>query len=357
MLRPDAPFRFQPRFDVDLARWLWNFVRASTERHVLRSLPLLCELSYASLRLWRELAALPGFDFGYRQDGVLMAYRTTSGLEAGAREAQLLRAHGVAAETLDRHATVKREPSLRHSVAGSVYFPDDAQIVPDQFVKGLAQRAAEDGVKTIPSVEVRGFKLHDEAIRSVQTSAGDFNADQFILAAGTQSAALARAVELRLPIEAGKGYSITFDRTSKRLNVPLVLAEDRLAITPMGDRLRVCGTLELGAQNLSIDRRRALAQLSAAACWLEDVPTATDQTIVWSGLRPCTPDGLPLVGRSRRVSNLTIATGHAMLGVSLAPITGKLVSQLTGDEATDFPIDKLSPDRFGARPAGRQTAA
>ena len=349
MLRRDAPFRLRARADVDLARWLWAFVRSCTEAHVARALPLLSAMSYASLRLWRELAALPGFDFGYRQEGMLMAFRTAAAFEAAGREADRLRLFGVGAKVLDARATVESEPGLRSGrVAGSVCYPDDAQLVPDLFVKGLADRARREGVEVVTSADVLGFERRNGRILAARTSIGDFAGDEFVLAAGASSDRLARRLGLRLPIEGGKGYSVTFDRLAWRPRRPLMLGEDRLAITPMGDRLRLSGTLELAAHDLSVDRRRALALLNIAGRWLEGLPPAPEGTEIWTGLRPCTPDGLPLVGRTRDVRNLVVATGHAMLGVSLAPITGWLIRQIAGGEETDLPLESLSPERFGS---------
>jgi len=357
MLRQDAPFRLRARADLELARWLWLFVRSCTDAHVERALPLLRALSFASLRLWRELAALPGFDFGFQQGGMLMAYRTQAAFAAAAREAERLRSHGVAAEVLDPPATVRLEPCLRGAIAGSVCFPDDAQLVPERFVKGLAQRAVGEGVDVVTSAEVLGFERSNGRLRAARTTAGAFDGDEFVLAAGASSHALARRLGLRLPVQGGKGYSVTFASSSWRPRRPLMLGEDRLAITPMGDRLRISGTLELGARDLSVDRRRALALLNAAGRWLEGVPTVPEGTDVWAGLRPCTPDGLPFVGRTRTVDNLTVATGHAMLGVSLAPITGWLVSQLASGDESEISLDGLSPDRFERDPhPARRTA-
>lgn len=353
ILRGDAPFRLHLRADPELARWLWLFVRSCTRAHVARALPLLRALSFASLRLWRELAALPGFDFGFRQSGMLMAYRTRPAFAAARHEAELLRAHGIGAEVRGPEETVELEPSLRGRITGSVRFPDDAQLVPERFVKGLAQRAADAGVRVVTSASVLRFHRRSGAIEDVHTRAGLFEGDEFVLAAGVASREMAQNIGLRLPLQPGKGYSVTFERSAWNPRLPIMLGEDRLAVTPMGDRLRISGTLELAAPDLSVDQGRALALMNAAGRWLGDVPAATEGMAVWSGLRPCTPDGIPFVGRVHGIANLAIATGHAMLGVSLAPITGLLVSQLLSGERPEIPLDALRPDRFGA---GRYTA-
>jgi D-amino-acid dehydrogenase len=278
-----------------------------------------------------------------------MAFRTAAGFEAAGREAERLRSFGVGARVLDARATVESEPGLRtRGVVGSVSFPDDAQLVPEQFVKGLADRARREGVEVVTSADVLAFDRRNGRILAARTSAGDFAGDEFVLAAGSSSDRLARRLGLRLPIEGGKGYSVTFDRLAWRPRRPLMLGEDRLAITPMGDRVRLSGTLELAAPDLSVDRRRALALLNTAGRWLDGLPPAAEGMEVWTGLRPCTPDGLPLLGRVRDVRNLIVATGHAMLGVSLAPISGWLIRQLMGGEETELPLESLSPERFGS---------
>lgn len=346
MLRRDSPFRLKPRPDLGLARWLWLFRCACTAAHVNRALPVLRELSYSSLRLWEELAAIPGFDFGYRQAGMLMVFRTPRGFEEGTHEAALLQAHAIETRVLGAEATLAAEPGLRPGIVGAVLFPDDAQLVPDRFVKGLADRARHQGVDVRTSAEVTGFETTDGRVAAVRTAHGPIELDELVLAAGSASARLGRSLGLRLPVEGGKGYSVTVDQPSQGPGVPLILAEDRLAVTPMGGRLRLSGTLELVGEDLSVDRRRAVRLLSAARQWLEPAPELDENTEIWSGLRPCTPDGLPLLGRSARFRNLVVATGHAMVGLSLAPITGRLVAQVAAGEPTEVPIETMSPDRF-----------
>ena len=184
MLRRDAPFHLRPRLDVDLVRWLWRFLRSCTDEHVASALPLLKSMSFASLRLWDQLAALPGLDFAYRQDGMLMAYRTAEAFAAAGHEA------GVAPRARDRRrgprtgGDGRAEPGLGGTVAGSVLFSDDAQMIPDLFVKGLARQASNVGVKVVTSAQVVRFETAAGTIKAVQTTAGVFAADEFVLAAG-----------------------------------------------------------------------------------------------------------------------------------------------------------------------------
>jgi D-amino-acid dehydrogenase len=197
----------------------------------------------------------------------------------------------------------------------------------------------------LPRTEVLGFVTAGRRIRGVETTRGDFEADEVVLATGAWSPGLLAALRLRLPIQAAKGYSVTCRRPAGAPRRPLLLGEARVAVTPMGETLRLAGTLELAGLDLSIDRRRVEAVRQSAGRYLAlgEEPIVTE---VWRGLRPCTPDGLPALGRPRRLDNLIVATGHAMLGVSLGPITGRLVAQLACGQAPALDLTPLDPDRF-----------
>ncbi|MGH7264453.1 MAG: NAD(P)/FAD-dependent oxidoreductase [Candidatus Rokuibacteriota bacterium] len=347
MLDPESPFYIRPRASLELASWLWRFRGACTHAHVERALPVLRDLSFASLALFRELAALPGLDFGFHQDGALTVFRTAAGYDAAVREARRLGDAGIAAKVLDGAGARALEPSLRAEVVGAIQFPDDAHLVPDRFVRGLAGAAAAHGVRVREGTEALGFRTEGRRIVAVETTRGELATDLVVLAAGAWSPEVGRALGVRLPIQAAKGYSVTWERPPDGPRLPLLLGEGRAAVTPMGDVLRVAGTLELAGLDLSIDRRRVAAVVRAAASYVAGVERFTVREI-WRGLRPCTPDGLPILGRPARVENLIVATGHAMIGVSLGPITGRLVADLAAGTPPRVSLDLLSPARFGA---------
>jgi D-amino-acid dehydrogenase len=308
---------------------------------------VLRELSEASLALFRELAA--DFDFGFRADGVLMVYRTERGLEEARHEAAVLEAAGIVARLLDPSDARAIEPALRPDVAGAVLFPGDAHVTPDRFVRGLAQRAAALGVNIQTETEVLGVHAEGQRVVGLDTTRGELACEQLVLAAGPWSPVMGRALRLDLPIEAAKGYSVTYDQPVDGPRLPMLLGEARVAVTPMrtehGGLLRFGGTLELAGLDLSIDRRRVEAITRAAYTYLA-LPADLALREVWRGLRPCTPDGLPVVGRPRRWRNVVVASGHAMLGLSLGPITGKLVAQLVAGHMPLLDIAALDPDRF-----------
>jgi len=188
------------------------------------------------------------------------------------------------------------------------------------------------------------LKARGNLVESVVTTKGKFKADTIVLAAGAWSPNLLRNLGIKIPIQPAKGYSITFYEPNFSPSIPLMLSEVRVAVTPLDGRLRLGGTLELAGLDLSINQRRVEAIRRGASQYLPQIEAKREE--VWRGLRPCTPDSLPIIGRSQKFDNLVIASGHGILGVSLGPITGKLVAQLVCGEPLDFDIKPLSPDRF-----------
>jgi D-amino-acid dehydrogenase len=346
LLNPESPFYIQPRLDRELLSWLWRFRAACSESRARRSIPVLRDLLCASAQLYEELAALEGLEFGYRQNGSLMLYNTRQGYEAGLEEARHLAPYGIQTQALDRAQVREIAPHILPGVVGGILHTEDAQIIPDRFVTGLARLAESRGVRFHPHTEVLGFGTAKNRITAVQTTKGDFGPAEVVLAGGSWSPVLARELGLRLPIQPAKGYSITVKRPEACPGIPLGLGEARVYLTPMGETMRLAGTLELAGLDLSINRRRVAAILQSARRYIGGLDQL-EVLEIWRGLRPCTPDGLPIIGRSKQYGNLIIAAGHAMIGMSLGPITGQLVSQLACGQTPALDLGPLSPSRFG----------
>jgi D-amino-acid dehydrogenase len=345
MLDPDSPFYIKPRLDPALWSWLWRFRAACHPDRVKQAMPLLRELSVQSLELYRELAAIAGLDFAFRESGSMLVFLTEQAFEHGVEEARHFAEVGVPFKVLDGAAARSVEPALRSEVVGGVLFPEDALLVPDRFVKGLGRVLGTLGVEVRTGTEVLGLRTSGNRVSRIETTKGAFSADTVVLAAGAWSPGVARSLGLRIPIEAAKGYSLTYRRPANGPNIPLLPAEGRFSITPMGDLLRFGGTLELAGLDLSINRRRVEALQRSARQYI--VRTEELELLeIWRGLRPCTPDGLPLLGRSSRLGNLVVAAGHAMVGMSLGPVTGKIVAQLAAAAEPLADIRLLDPHRF-----------
>jgi D-amino-acid dehydrogenase len=354
MWNPESPFYIKPRLDWDLLSWGWKFMRAANARHVERSAPLIRDLSFASRACFEELEAVPSHDFGLVKKGLVMLCKTQESLDhegALARQANEL---GVPAEVLDAKALAKLDPDVTMDVVGGVYFPKDCHLSPNRFMAALKRQCDALGVKFIWETEVSSIRLERRPDGTTKlccicnkSSSREFSADEFVLAGGSWSPGLARDIGLKLPMQAGKGYSLTLTRPRELPQICSILTEARVAVTPMGNTLRFGGTMEIAGLNEDINPVRVQGIIKAAARYF---PKFTPEVFAgiqpWRGLRPCSPDGLPYVGRTAKFSNLAIATGHAMLGLSLGPITGRLMAEILSGEKPSIAIDALSPDRY-----------
>lgn len=345
MLDPESPFYIKPRPDLPLLRWLLRFMAACRPGRVRQALPVLRDLTTASAARYAELAALDGLRFGYEPNGSLYVFKTPRGFRHAKEEAHLLAAASIESEALEGEEACHLEPSLRPDLAGALFFPGDAHLNPAEFVRGLARWIEQRGVCIQTGTEVLGFETAGRRVTNIKTTRGDFSADHVVLAAGSWSPGLAHGLRLRLPIQPAKGYSVTIPRPAASPVIPLLLGEARVGITPLGERLRFAGTLEMAGLDLSVNQRRVAAILRSAQAYVTGLDRM-EPGEVWSGLRPCTPDGLPIIGPAPSLDNLVVAAGHATIGMTLGPITGELVAQIVCGETPTFDLHPLRPERF-----------
>ena len=344
---PNGPIYLKPRLDRELFAWVWKFRRACTMEHVRRAMPVLRQMSLASIELFENLARHEDLAFGFEKTGYLRLYKTTKGLREGAEELELARSAGVEGELLNVGQIQKMVPEIRLDVLGGISYPEDAHLVPAQFVRGLADHLVRKGVQILSFTEVFDFETSGRTITRVKTTRGEFTPREIVLSAGSWVPELARNLGLKLPIQGAKGYSFTFKKPSGWTSIHLSLGEAGVAVTVMGDSLRISGTFAVVGLDLSWNKIRMMAMLDEAPSYLPDLQTKNLELVeVWRGLRPCTPDGLPFLGRSDKYENLIVAAGHAIVGVSLSPITGKLVSQLLVGEESSLDLDAFSTNRF-----------
>lgn len=341
----ESPFYLKPRFDTALFGWLARFALASREAVMLRSLPVLRDLLFASAALYDELAETAGFYFGYEGDGSLWVCLSEERLELEGREVQLLERFKIHARVVSQSEVHDLEPALLPQVTGGVFYPNDGHIDPARFVTGLAEKAQDLGVEVWTKTDVKAFETSNGKVTRIHTARGDVRSGQVVLAAGAWSPGMARALKLRIPIQAGKGYSLTLKNPHSSPKLPLLFGEAGVVANPLGYALRLAGTLELVGMDLSINAPRVEMVRKSAGMYLPGIAEAK-VIETWAGLRPCTPDGLPILGRPKRLDNLIVAAGHAMLGMSLGPVTGKLVSQLVCEEKTDMDLSPLRLERF-----------
>ncbi|MDD3179174.1 MAG: FAD-dependent oxidoreductase [Opitutaceae bacterium] len=348
MFNPRSPFYLPPRLDSELLRWSWLFWRACRRRHVARSAPVLRDLCTASHRLFEEFDDIAGGVCEFERRGRLELCKTREELaRQEARLARVASALGVEARVLDAGEVAALEPGVRLDVAGGVYFPGDCHLTPARFTAALTQLLAEMGVRLQWNTTVYGWHADGGRLAAVRTTAGDIVADEFVLAAGAWSPSLAGELDLGLPLQAGKGYSLTLPQPRFRPRIPMIFTEARIAVTPLNGSLRFGGTLDLSGVNTVVRPERVRQIIESVPRYFPDF-RAEDfaEARPWCGLRPVSPDGLPYIGRFRRYRNLIAASGHAMLGVTLAPITGKLVAEVVDGRQPSVALSPLSPDRY-----------
>ena len=234
-------------------------------------------------------------------------------------------------------------------MAGGAFFPRDAHLNPGRLLASLRGFLEQAGVSILTQTAVLGLAENGGRIASVSTTKGTFTADEIVLAGGSWSPQLVRDLGMRLPIQAAKGYSFMAPDLAGKLAMPLLLTDARVAVTPLAQGIRFAGTLEMTGLDVAVNQRRVAAMRRAVPDYLPEFELSDEdvgETAVWAGLRPCSPDGLPIIGRDAKFGNLILATGHAMMGVSLAPITGKLVAEIVAGEASSIELASLSLSRF-----------
>lgn len=330
-----SPFYLRPSLDPALVRWGALFHKSANATQAARGAAVLARLSTESLAMFRNVAR--NMDIGFRESGLLMLCRTPGGLEEELEAAATARSLGVESEELSGSRLVTHEPLT--DCAGGVLYPGDAQLDPTLMLATVADRLRAEGADLR---EHSGpVSLRKDGGRVVASVGGEtVDADCFVLACGARTGAEMASLGHRVPMVGGKGYSFEVSATALAVQRPTILVEDRVALSPLGETVRFGGTMEIGTSPANVAMNRVQGIADAVPRYLRAQPPKPSD--VWSGLRPCSPDGLPYVGRTRAADNLIVASGHAMLGITLSPVTGKLVADsLEGEDDA-----ALSPDRF-----------
>jgi D-amino-acid dehydrogenase len=345
MLNPKGPFAFQGLSNLENLAWAARFMRSATRENVQRCAPLLRDLNLRSLRLYEKVVDELDTSVGFEKRGLLMLSRTESAHKAEARLAGEATALGLRTSVLDPQQIRQLEPDLTVDCLGAVLFHDDAHLTTHLFMHALRAHLQRRGAQFV-SDTARVLNVTNAKVTSLTSGGDDYEAGEYIIAAGAWSGEIAGTVGLRLPLLAGKGYGFTVPDPPQKIRTPAILTEARVAVTPMSNGTRFVGTMELGPPNLTVNRDRVQGMRESIGAYY---PSFTGEPLdqpVWAGLRPCSPDGMPYIGRTERASNLLIATGHGMMGMSLGPVTGELIRQLLTGQTPTVPLELMSPDRF-----------
>ena len=343
MWNPESPFYIKPRLDLDLMSWGLHFWKAATKARVEAAAPVLRDFSLLSRQCYEEI----GLNFDLVKKGLLMLCKKQQTLDEEAHMAEMANQLGIPAQVLDAKATATLDPAVTMDICGSVFFPKDCHLAPGSFIAAVEAELVRLGVTFLWETEVSGFAEEGGALRAVKTSKGQVEGQEIVLCSGVWSAKIAKELDLKLPMQAGKGYSLTLANPKQLPELCSICTEARLAVTPMEGALRVGGTMEMAGIDESITQRRVRGIKRAFPQYF---PAFEEKDFAevkpWSGLRPVSPDGMPYIGRTQRWKNLTVATGHAMMGLSFAPATGRIVAEVLSGEYSPVALELMSPDRF-----------
>lgn len=350
MLNPQSPFYVQPRLSRSLIDWGIKFVRSATPAHVERSAVPLRDIALLSQHEYEhEWLPKPHFDFAYQHKGLLEICQTEAAAGHARHTVDKAHALGLEAEWLDQKALQDKEPHTRINGLGAIFFRCDGHLYPDKLMRGLIRMLQVAGVELLPREEVVRFETGGGVVRRVITMTSSQEADVVVVATGSWSREIAALLGAQVPVVPGRGYSVTLEDSPYRVNHPAILVEGRAAITPMdGNKIRFGGTMEITSTNTPPRYARVQGILNAVKRFFPDfdVPMPPVEKI-WYGYRPCSADGLPYIGRIRKYSNVVVATGHSMLGLSLGAGTGKLVSELVDERPASIDMAPFAVERFG----------
>ena len=348
MLNPNSPFFLKPRLDMDLLKWIIKFSSFCTNKHVQNNQHFLRDINLYSLDLYKDLLNNSDLDFTLNQNGLLMLCQKESTLQDEERAVQNANKLGLKAKILNVEEIKKLEPNASFNAIGASYFKDDSTIQPYDFMNSIKKYLLKNNVKIYENCKIQNFILKNNQIKSIITNKDEkYEADEFVLSSGIFSTKLANKLNLNLLMQAGKGFSFTVPKNDAlNFKTPMILVEQKIAITPYDSYIRFGGTMMICGNDLSINQRRINNIRKYSNNYINNLNIQQeDMNDLWAGLRPCSPDGLPYIGKAK-ISNLVVASGHAMMGVSLGPASGKIVSDLINEKKTQINIKRMTLYRF-----------
>jgi D-amino-acid dehydrogenase len=346
MLSSSSPFYIKPRLNMDLIRWALTFWKRSGKATMERNIPHLNNILHLSRELTSEIRNDLGNQFRMEEKGCFMLYKTALTEKHEIELAKEAAALNIETQVFSAKEVQAMEPEVEVNVRGGVLYPIDAHLHPGDLMQTIHDHLQQSGVKFQLETTITGFEKQGKKVTKVLTDKGDFTGDEIVLATGSWLPATSRDLGIDLLLQAGKGYSMTFDAVEKNLHYPAILVDDRVAMTPMGADLRMGGTMEISGIGSPMLMKRVQSIFKAAKNYYPDLPVSFPaQDKIWHGLRPLSPDGLPYIGRHSTYDNIVMAGGHAMLGLSLAAATGKLVEEIVGGLETSIDISAFNVER------------
>jgi D-amino-acid dehydrogenase len=345
LLDPASPLYIKPEFSLNLFSWLTRFLLAMNEKKMVRSIEVLTAISKYSLESYRALAQSSSHDFSFANKGLILASGEKTGLKAAQKELELMQQMGIAGEFMGQEALLAFEPALKPILKGGVYFPHEAQVEPFALTQTLIKEFQKLGGEAMSGLEVINLKKVDNRISEVVTTHGNFRPKLVVMAAGTWSKNLVELLGCKIPLLGGKGYSMSVHGDFVKPTRSIMIVEKKIAVTPYDNYMRLAGTLELVNQDFDFSAKRVQAIENGARQYLNlEGVSQIDQ--IWRGLRPCTPDGVPMIGFSSKISNLFYSVGHQMLGLQSAAGSAKLASELILNKTPYVDPIPFKPSRY-----------
>lgn len=342
----NSPFSIRPRLDPALWSWLLNFARRCNERDMLAAATGIQALLESSMEEYRSIVEVESLDCEWESRGLLFPYRSREQLDAYAPTDRLMaESFHCSATRLDGEGLVAMEPSLKPGLAGGWYYVDDAHLRPDKLLKSWRKVLEARGVTFLEQCELKSFVKESGRARAVDTTRGEIAADAFVVATGALTPLLNGPLGCKIPIQPGKGYSLTMPRPTVCPQIPMIFPETRVAVTPFRSGYRLGSTMEFSGYDTTINRSRLQLLKDGASPYLRE-PYGESVEEEWYGWRPMTPDSLPIIDRSPALENVRIAAGHNMLGLSMAPATGRLVAEQIGGDAPHIDPTPYRVGRF-----------
>jgi D-amino-acid dehydrogenase len=347
MLSADSPFYIKPRLNWDLVRWCLAFYRKANASQVAYAAPHLNNILQLSRALTSDIRDHIGNTFRMEEVGCLMLYKNAGTEKHELEMAKEAEHFGIETRVYTAQQIQDMEPDVQVNVHGGILYPSDCHLHPGDFMKALKGHLLQAGVKLQLNTTVTGFEKNQTNVTAVLTDKGKFACEELIIANGSWMPVVTEHLGIDLLLQAGKGYSITYNNVARNLRHPAILVDDRVAMTPFGTDLRMGGTMEISGLQSPMLVKRAQAIYKACKSYFPDIPVeAPAVEKIWSGLRPLSPDGLPYISRHSKFANITLAGGHAMMGVALAAGTGKLVEELVAGKKTSIDVSAFNVERF-----------
>ena len=345
MFNSESPFYVKPRLNYDFLKWSWAFKKSATAQKVEKAIPVIKDINLLSRELYEDLKSSGDFDFFYQHKGLLMYYQTEKAGEEEWKVGQRAIQEGLKVENLSKEQVQKIEKNVDLNIKGAVYYHSDAHMTPNEFMPQLKTYLKKNGVSILGNEEVLDIMVANQKITGIKTTNLHIKSDEFVIATGSWSQNLAKKLGVDIPIQAGKGYRVN-TKSETNITIPAILMEAKVAVTPMNGFTRFAGTMEIGGINDIINPVRVNAIAKAAESYYPNLRiNEQEKEVAKCGLRPCSPDGLPYIGKSSKCKNVTFATGHAMMGWSLGPATGKLVSEIISDKKRSLDLSPFHIDR------------